>query len=400
MLEIRRITAEETQMTSKIETVVFNMRNDFSKEKEDEFADPAHWKWAAFEDGRMISSMIELPFLMRFDGHSVKMSGIGGVGTLPEARKGGAIRKIFEKLLPEAYESEVMFSNLTPFSHKFYRQFGYALCCARNEVRIPVKEFDSVKMRGRFVQFFPGDDTSVLQRIHAAYIRDINHAICRDYWPDNRAWRLFTKDDPYKTGTFLYVWHDEKSDEPRAYIKYKHVHEGDENNMSILELAFMDRDAMYGAMSLFGVLSAQYRNCVWMMPTFLEPTDFVDHVWRIDQKIVPRDMTRVIDVKAALASMRKPEGEGAFVLQVKDPILAANSDRFLVEYGEGETKVGPTQKGADIACDMPVVSQLITGYRTLGNALCTCREGIEVYGNEKTLDKVFTLRPQHITEAF
>ena len=400
MLEVRRIMAEELPLTRRIETVVFNGRNDFAKEeKPDLLANPPEWKWATFEDGRMTSSMVEIPFMMRFDGQDAKMTGIGGVGTLPDARRGGKIRRIFEKMLPEAYESGTVFSNLTPFSHAFYRMFGYELCCARNEVRIETRHFATQRLRGTFRHILPGDDLTDIKAVHAVYISDKNHAIRRDYWPDDRAWKQFSNNDPYATGVFLYAWYDEAG-KPGGYIKYQHVNEGDKRTMQVRELAFVSKDALYGIMSLIGGLCAQYDVFVWMMPTFLDAYDFIDTMWDVQQKFIPRDMSRVVNVKAALEMMRRPQGEGAYVVEVADPIISANEGRFLVEYGAEGTRVSPTGKDADLVCGIPSLSQIVTGYRTIENVLRTRRAGLEVVGNLETLNKVFTLRPQHVTEYF
>ncbi|GHU92146.1 GNAT family acetyltransferase [Spirochaetia bacterium] len=409
MTEIRRLNAEELPQVHRIWNIVYNNRHDYSKEqKPDPLADPAEWGWGVFENGRMISCMLEIPYLMRFDNSSAPMSGIGGVGTLPEARKGGNIRAVFEKLLPEAYEKGVIFSNLTPFNHAFYRKFGYELACARNEISISTQEFTNFKNSGRFTQIFPGDDTAELQSVHSAYIADINHGICRDYWPDNRAWKIFTKDDPYATGTFIYLWHDDAG-KARAYIKYQDKTSDDEHIMSVREIAFTDRDALYGVLGIVSGLSAQFQKFQWPMPTFLDPTDFFPGggLWDINQRIVPRDMTRVINVKKALELMRRPAGEGClpsgegrYVLEVNDNMIGANNGKFLVEYGPEGTQVSGTQKEADLICDIPALSQLITGYRTLENALRTKQAGLELKGRKEILDKVFTLRPQHVTEYF
>jgi predicted acetyltransferase len=399
MLEIRRVRAEELEQCNKIGTVVYNEHRDFHLQKhESPLEDPAEWRWGAFEDGKMWSCMNEIPYLMRFDHHDVKMSGIGSVGTLPEARSGGYIRMIFEKLLPEAYENGVVFSNLTPFSHAFYRKFGYELAGARNEVTIPTKEFAGLKMRGKFTQIFPGDDTNALAFVHNAYIESLNHGIRRDYWADNRAWRVFTKEDPYSTGTFLYLWRNGEG-ESKSYIKYQHERVGQENIMQVKELAFVDREGLYGALSLVSGLSSQYGTFKWAAPTFLDPADFVANIWAVDQRIVPRDMTRIVNVKTALSLMRRPEGEGCYTIEVVDKQISANNKRFLVEYGDGVC-VSETEREPDIRCAVAALSQLVMGYRTLENALLTKQTDIEVLGNRATLDKVWTLRPQHITEYF
>jgi len=402
LIEIRRLAQEELLQLFKIHTVVYNGRRDFSKEEENKdnsLEHPAHWAWGAFEGGKLLSGMMEIDFLMRFDGTNVKMSGIGGVGTLPEARKGGLVRRIFENLLPQAYEQGVIFSSLNPFSHDFYRTFGYEIACARSKITIPSYNFMEIKPQGQFIQIFPEDDTCGLQEVHAAYIADLNHGICRDYWPDNRAWKRFTQNDPYTTGIFLYLWKDETG-KARSYIKYQDLLEDGEHVMSVLELAFIDRKGLYGALGIVGGLSAQFKQFCWLMPTFIDPFDFAGEAWEIEQYIRPRDMTRVINVRKALELMRVPAGEGSYVIETEDTHIPANSGKYLVQFGPEGSRVSDTRQDADIHCDIPVLSQLITGYRTLENALRSRQSGLELYDNRETLDRVFTLRPQHITEYF
>ena len=71
-----------------------------------------------------------------------------------------------------------------------------------------------------------------------------------------------------------------------------------------------------------------------------------------------------------------------------------------MEFSPNESKVSSTTRDADISCDILSLSQLVTGYRTLENALYSRQEGLEVNGNIETLKRVFTQRPQHVTEYF
>jgi len=407
MPELRRMETEDLLQLYKIHTIVYNVRKDYSKEenqKIDPLDHPAQWSWGFFDGKKLLAGMTEIDYLMRFDGHSVKMSGISGVGTLPEARKSGFIRRIFEKLLPEAYEKGVIFSNLTPFSHSFYQKFGYETACARNLIKISTDDLSEIKPKGEFTQVIPGDDMSLLAGIHASYISNINHGIHRDYWPDDRAWKRFTRDDPYMTGIFIYLWKDEEG-KARSYIKYQDVADDGEHNMSVTELAFTDRKGLYGALSIVSGLSAQYKNFKWLMPAFIDPCDFIGDAWSVESEILPRDMTRVVNVKAALELMRRPACEGEYVIEVLDENISANTGKYLVQFGAQNSNqihadVSLTQKNADIKCDMQTLSQLVTGYRSLENALYSRQKGLEVIGNEEFLKRVFTLRPQHVTEYF
>ncbi|MDR1374343.1 MAG: sterol carrier protein domain-containing protein, partial [Treponema sp.] len=292
------------------------------------------------------------------------------------------------------------FSSLTPFSHAYYRAFGYELACAHNEITVPVREFSRLKVRGSFTQISPGDDTAALAEVHAAYIAGLNHGICRDYWPGNRSWRIFTREDPYNTGTFLYLWRDGEG-RPRSYIKYQDQAAGDEHIMSVQELAFTDREALYGVLGLVKGLATQFRKFKWLMPAFLDPADLVDNPWELAQRCLPRDMTRIINVKRALELMRRPCGEGSYTLEVADdPFIPANKGRWRVEFGKEGSRVSSTNAEPDLLCDIPALSQVVTGYRTLENALRTRRAGLELRANRETLDRVFTWRPQHVTEYF
>jgi predicted acetyltransferase len=402
MAEIRKLAADDVLQLKKIHTVVYNQRRDYSTEenqKIDPLDHPPDWAWGVFDKTKLLAGMYEIDYLMRFDGNSVKMSGISGVGTLPEARKDSHIRRIFEKLLPQARENGVVFSNLCPFSHDFYRKFGYEIACARKNITIPTGDFPEIKPIGQFFHILPGDDIELLAQVHSAYISNINHGIHRDYWPDNRAWKRFTKDDPYASGTYLYLWKDENGI-ARSYIQYKDIMEDGDHNMSVTELAFTDKKGLYGALGIIAGLAAQFENLKWMMPAFLDAADFTGEAWSLEQKINPRDMTRVINVKTALELMRRPKTEGEYVIEVEDKNITANSGKYLVQFNPKETKVSLTKKDADISCDILTLSQLVTGYRSLESALYSRREGLEVHGNLETLKTVFTERPQHITEYF
>jgi predicted acetyltransferase len=402
MSEFRRFTAEDLIQLNKLHTIVYNLRNNYSKEEKQEndpLEHPAHWACGIFEKDKLIAGMLEIDYLMRFDGHSVKMSGIGGVGTLPEARKGGYVRRIMEKILPESYENGVIFSCLTPFSHEFYRKFGYEITCPRNKISISTGDFPDTKLYGEFVHILPGDDTSMLAEVHSAYITNINQGIHRDYWQDNRAWKCFTNQDPYTTGTYLYLWKDE-SGKPKGYIKYEDEYEDGDHNMQVKELAFTDRQGLYGTLGIISGLSAQFENFKWNMPAFIDPCDFIDDAWSIEMNTDPKDMSRVINVKAALELMRRPHCAGEYVIETEDKDISANNGKYLVEFGADGTKVSKTTRDADISCDILTLSQLVIGYRTLENAMYSRREGLEIHGNIETLKRVFTQRPQHITEYF
>ncbi|MCL2720659.1 MAG: GNAT family N-acetyltransferase [Treponema sp.] len=404
MTEIRRLTKDDWPAFARMQAISFNYRYDPSDESNNErdpLDHPESWVWAAFEKGNLVAGTYEIDFLMNFDNKRAKMTGIGGVATLPEARGGGYMRRIFDKMLQESYDNGVIFSSLSPFSHDFYRKFGYETTCVRNNITITAKHFLSIKPYGEFISIQGDDDTTLLSQVHSAYIKNINQAVHRDYWPDNRAWKRFAKGDPWAAkGSYLYLWKDENG-VTRSYIKYRVVQDDGNTNMAVTELAFIDKKGLYGALGIVGGLSTQYENFKWMAPTFIDAYDFIGDDWAVNINTTPRDMTRVINVKTALELMRTAEGEGEYVIEVTDDkTLPVNNGKYLVQFGKEGAKVSATTKNADITCDILTLSQLVTGYRTLENAMYTRHKDIVVKCNIDTLKNVFTLRPQHQTEYF
>ena len=80
------------------------------------------------EEGQLTASLLLPQFQMRYEGHDVPMVGVGGVASLPEYRYGGAVRQIFHTALEWMWDQGAVFSTLYPFSHSYYRKFGYELC--------------------------------------------------------------------------------------------------------------------------------------------------------------------------------------------------------------------------------------------------------------------------------
>ena len=85
--------------------------------------------WGAFlDDGTLTAGLCNHHYTVSFDGHRVLCGGVGDVSSLPENRRQGAVRGIFSAKLREMREGDFLFSYLYPFSHVYYRQFGYELC--------------------------------------------------------------------------------------------------------------------------------------------------------------------------------------------------------------------------------------------------------------------------------
>ena len=133
-MEVRQLKPEERFEANLVSTVAFHMRMEDPEKNREESLKSTDEDWGAFsEDGKIMARIINNHFESRLDGQRIMNGGIGAVSTLPEYRNTGAVKAIFEKLIPEAYRRGEIISTLYPFNHAFYRKFGYETACWRND---------------------------------------------------------------------------------------------------------------------------------------------------------------------------------------------------------------------------------------------------------------------------
>ena len=117
-----------------IATVCFHGRMEDPEKSRQESEQETDQHWGAFDDdGTLMAHIINNQFISNLDGTQVRNGGIGAVSTLPEYRMEGGVKEIFKVLLPHAYADGEVISTLYPFSHAFYRKFGYETVCWRNQ---------------------------------------------------------------------------------------------------------------------------------------------------------------------------------------------------------------------------------------------------------------------------
>ena len=88
----------------------------------------------ADSSGLTVSSLLLLPYVMRFHGAETKMSYIYGAGTLPRHRMKGHMGRLIRMALHEAAARGDVFVGLVPASDRlrqYYSRFGFSTVCYR-----------------------------------------------------------------------------------------------------------------------------------------------------------------------------------------------------------------------------------------------------------------------------
>lgn len=316
------------------------------------------------ENGELLSAMMEIPYDIRFCGVTVKMVGIGGVVTDPVARKGGAIRAIFEQDLPQQYEQGYVFSALYPFSYRFYGKFGYIWARFGREYRIPRETLRSDLRRAEeIVRVLPGEDDQGMAEVYEQYIADKHFAVHRtqDMWNERR------KGTPWGNLKHAYVLRI--GGKPVAYWIGRHEKGGDGATLHMQDLAWTCPEgleavfAMIRGMNEIGTIKLSARSG-------FEPALLCNEAWDVSIAAESQGMVRVVNAERALALLPASPTAGKLTIEVTDAQIPANCGKFTVSSdGEALTVSRADDAVADLRCDIHGLSALIVGRQRFADAV-------------------------------
>lgn len=389
-MEVRLLKENEQIRAAEIAVISFHMRVENLESVENDWGQGTYRHWGAFDDdGTLMAHMLDNQYESWLDGTLVCNGGIGAVSTLPEYRTDGAVREIFRKLIPAAYADGEVISTLYPFSHAFYRKFGYETVCWKN-----VYEFSPAVLRGyvfggKVRQWKTGDPVGEWTKLYNAFASSFNLAISRD---DARMGKhlegVFYKDR--KFGYML--WEDGR---PAAYLIFQDIRHDPQAILEVQDLAW---DGPAGFRAILGFLSrfsADYGTIRLFLPRNIELLSLIRSPLAYDiQKTTDQAyMIRVINAVKALEAIRKPEG-CSFVIRISDEMIPENNGTWKVTAGG----VSPTEEEPDLCVSERALGQLVCGAVSLAEA--EYREDTAVQKNRETLERVFIRKPILVEDHF
>ena len=401
---VRKIRENELKRSAQLSALAFEYPMEGAEKSPEAFIrevrerprslEDARWdsRWAAFEDDdeTMMATFCVLPWHATFDGHDVVMGGIGGVATLPQYRRGGAIRCCFEAALPDMYAQGMVLSYLYPFSNAFYRRFGYEIACDEARWTLRLALLPSLDAPGRWAMQEPGRDlTADIRAIDEARSRRYNCAVRKG--DTEYDW---TGEDPFVTRNYTFVYYED--DAPLAYATIQaRPHE----DLRCLRCGFNDRRGMEGLLALLRRYAADHERAVLPMPVDVDPRATLPEfsLGGVERAVVQRGMARVVNVEQALA-LAKAKGEGTLRVRVTDGQIPENNGGFEVRFAPGmKNDVRRTDAAPDVALTIQDFSRLLLG--------CCAFEpewlpGVALHGDIEEARKLFYPKPNYITQRF
>ena len=400
-IEYRKVTPEEKLYVTRLQSMVFSFNANEKQIREQiekgEY-DSANTYGAVDENGRVVAGMEVIPYTMWFDGHKAPMFGIGGVASMPESRRQGNVRKLFEKVFDDIYEKGAVFSHLYPFSYDYYRKFGYEHCGAARKYTLPLEYARKLKNNGAAHEFINGGTGETAQargkliEVYEAYASRHNMMISRNdsRWENVLKLSLFGADR-------LYYWKD-AAGEIKSWVKFKK----DGEVMRVHDIAWIDNESMLGILQFMGMFEgAAEKMSLAASPEFL-PDLYWNDIYDIEEERVLMGMNRVVDAKRALELMEK-KGEGKFTVRVSDGFAAWNNNAYTVEYGGGDctvktAKTAASSAGIDIEVSERALTQMILG--VFGLDQIARRNDVQINSGIQTLQKIFRRKNLLINDKF
>jgi predicted acetyltransferase len=325
------------------------------------------WTLCAFIDGRMATSYSTIPLTMRANGRAVALGGVSAVGTLPEYRRRGLLRKITTQSFADIRTRGQSVAALWASQAAIYQRYGYALASAQVGYRI-----DSVD-----VGFGDGDGGDAQMRrvagdagyeiVKKIYIDFVAHRSgylhrAKPMWLNNAL-----QTSPATGPAHIAVAYEGPT--PVGYVIY-HLRDGRTGHLSrsqeivVRDLAWLTANAYRSLWSWLGRHDLVGR-IVWPRAPvddpapelFVEPRllhmEVRDGIW-----------LRVVDARTALEA-RGYSTDGTLTLDIgADDLAPWNQGRLKLECGADGARVTPAAATADLRLSSKGLASLYSGFRS------------------------------------
>lgn len=340
------------------------------------------------DDGRIMSSGSANTRLTRFAGKWIPTLVVGGIGTQPQYRRQGCVRKMFEDLLPRAREFGWYASILHPFSFSYYRKFGYERVSDTVIVDMPITALDFLP---RYADLIPLDEAEHPEDIVSVYEAFSEN---RNLSFERKAPNQFKKDG---AKTYLY-YNDRGACEGYVVTQIDNYFDGINRmisvNLIVHEIAYLNRDALLHLLSFLRMYEGELKTIHFRDIGMTPEVDLcLRHFMDTRYDIHPDIMARILDTKAMLYANTYPMAHGVFVLRVEDWLDTVRGT-YRVEYQNGACTVEELSDTAraDLTVNSCALSKFLYGTDAFTKDTAAYLDGVKIDGDTTDFFRAFPKR--------
>lgn len=325
------------------------------------------WTTCAFVDGKLVTTLGAIPFDVQLNGATVPMGGVTAVGTLPEVRRQGLLRKVMSQALHTMKEREQPFAILWASMGAIYQRFGYGLASPLISYRFDPRSvglLPGYEAAGA-CSLVPGADALALARdIYTRFATPRNLLIQRNRF----LWEHETLRKKQGKQPYVAAYRNAAGDYT-GYVAYRtseerHESMGPPQVLQVVDFAWLDLDALAGLWNYIRshdlVSEVRMRAVVGeddpIPAMLLEPR-------ALNKTVGDGIWMRIVDVAAGLPS-RPYSADGRLAIQVEDDLLEWNRGTWMLSVENGAASVAKTDAAPDLVMPIATLATLLSGHRT------------------------------------
>ena len=325
------------------------------------------WTLCAFDGPRLVSSFSTIPFTMRANGAALPIGGVSAVGTLPEYRRRGLVRRIMTQAFADMRDGGRPVAALWASQAAIYQRFGYAMASVLRSYALDTVDID----------FHDGDDgTGRIERLDAAsgydlikrvYIRFVAERM--GYLHRARVLWLHNALEPREADGPVHIALSHGASGPDGYAVYtlrenRRDHPARSQEIVVRDLAWLSPDA-YRSLWIF----FKRHDLVGRVRWNNAPSDDPAVEYFLEPRLLQtRDgegfWLRLVDVPAALKG-RGWTADGEISITVRDdPLAPWNTGSYRLTVSGGAADVTPCRAVTDIQLSVKTLASLYAGRRS------------------------------------
>ena len=340
-------------------------------------------------------------FRMRLRGEWRPVGGVSAIASPPERRRRGHVGALLDRLHVELRGRDVGIAALWPFSHPFYRQFGYGRANDYVVHEFPPEALDAPAATpdsDGTVRRLSEEDIDALSALHEeSASKPLAVRRSADWW----RLRIFRS---WSEERYVYGWADPEGT-LRSYLAYRIKENGGEGRRLAVDYwGATDDEASRQLLGFLRNHDSQVET-VRLVAGDASLLDRLSDPADSETTVKPGPMVRVVDVESALAGLSTPATDERVALRVRDERHAWNDGTFVVgvENGNttcrradaggdttGTTKGGDGSAGETVRVDIGALSRLVGGAQS---AVDLARLGV-VEGDDDAVARLDALLPR------
>lgn len=308
------------------------------------------------ENQQIISAMFYYPFMENIRFQKMRMAGLSGVVTMPEARNRGFVLEQLKFIQKDMYDQGYPVSCLEPFKPSYYQKYGWCNASKKLKCKINIDDIRKISEKFEFI-CIEKPKTENFKSIECKFVDLYNGCTYREnfFWERN----IFYQWEKEKQKFFYII---KKDGIEVAYIIFtlKEIPKSFSVDLNIQDFAYTNYTGMKGIFTFAKEHRDQTKNLIIYLPEDFDLFHFIPSHFK-EIKMISELMFKVINIEKALTQLKvSPDLKFDFMLDINDPISDENTGKFAFNVTDGNVERINNSKNIFMS-DISTFSRLFIG---------------------------------------